>query len=472
MKTAYGNIATFSVIILIALLLFSPMRAGLEDYIYAQPQSLRMDLGDSYDISYTLDAERQQKVTFSSADSSIAHVNQQGTVTALASGKTQIRLTAEGGAKTAVNIEVIGKPVATMTLNTSSMDLEKGQVSGLRAIFNEGALDTRVKWESADNDVATVDAIGRVSAVGGGFTRITATTPGGLTAHADVKVHVTGTAVQITPNEVTVGSGAVLRLGTYYFPEDTTDEIDHWASSDTAVLKVSSDGTIRAVGNGQAALSVFTKGGLSASTLITVEQSANDFEISPSAMTVERGQVITLEPRFLDASGEVSDQYSEHYIAWNSSNPDVATVENGVVTALASGMTRVTAEADGMTASCIVRVEVLVHEVQLNLEEVYLLKEQTSEPIPLSAVISPADPDDPTITFTSDNPQVASMTEDGYVVMTGAYGTAVITARAASGAEDRFIVNVVTQIPDLSETPPDEADTIEEAEPENVVHLF
>lgn len=448
MKTAYGKLATFSVVILIALLLLSPMRAGLEDYLYAYPQSLRMDLGDSYDISYILDAEQPQNVTFSSADSSIAHVNQQGTVTAMASGKTQIRLTAEGGAKAAVNVEVIGKPVATMTLNTDSMSLEKGEVSGLRAIFNEGVLDTRVKWESADTNVATVDAIGRVSAVGGGSTRITASTPGGLSASADVSVHVTGTAVQITPNEITVGSGATLHLGVYYFPEDTTDAIDHWSSSDPSVLRVDSDNTILAVGQGQAILSVFTKGGLSASTLMSVEQSAADFEISPSALTIERGQTFTLEPRFFDANGLVSDEYSQHYIAWTSSNPSVASVENGVVRALSSGMTRITAEADGMKASCLINVEVLVHEVQLSLDEVYLLKEQCSEPIPLTASISPVDPDDPTITYTSNNPQVASMTEEGYVVMTGAYGTAVITARAASGAEDQFIVNVVTQLPE------------------------
>ena len=57
------------------------------------------------------------------------------------------------------------------------------------------------------------------------------------------------------------------------------------------------------------------------------------------------------------------------------------------------------------------------------------------------------DADDPTVTFTSDNPQVAEVSQNGLVTMTGGYGTAVITASARSGASASFTVNVVTVLP-------------------------
>ena len=449
MKTPYGKLAALTFLLLVGVLFLAPMRSGLEDYLYVYPQSLRMNMGDTYDITYRLESDHAQVITFASADERIAQVDQQGHVTALTSGQTQIRLTARDGARAAVNVEVIGTPVTALTLNTTSMDLEKGQVSGLRAIFNEGATDNRVEWRSADESVAKVDAVGRVSAVGGGSTYITAISPNGLTASATVNVRVMGDAVRITPDEITVGVGATLKLNTYYLPEDTTDTVSRWMTTNANVLQVDADGTLHAVGEGTAVISVFTQNGLSASTMVTVEQAAGIFEIAPSAVTIERGHTLSLEPRFTDEEGQVSDSYSQHYIAWSSSNPDVATVdENGLVTGVRSGLTRITAESDGMTAVCAVRVQVLVHEVTLNMDEVYLLRDETGSPIQLTASISPTDPDDPTITYSTNNAQVAQVDENGLVTMTGAYGTAVITAQAQSGAEAHFTVNVVTQLPE------------------------
>ena len=55
--------------------------------------------------------------------------------------------------------------------------------------------------------------------------------------------------------------------------------------------------------------------------------------------------------------------------------------------------------------------------------------------------------------FESNNEQVATVTQEGLVQMTGGYGTAVITASAVSGASARFTVNVVTQLPETGAEP-------------------
>ena len=451
MKTAYGKLALLAIALAAALLLFVPMRSGLEDYLYARPRLIRMSRGDNYDITFHLVSENPQVVSFTSTDETVAAVNSAGKVTAIGPGKAQIRLKARDGAKAVVRVEVAGNPATSLALNANALSMEKGQVTGLRALFDDAAEDTLVEWASLDESVAQVDAVGRVTAVGGGSTRVLARTPNGLTAEAQISVHVSGTAIRIIPEDVTVGIGTRLRLGTYYLPDDTTDEISYWNSSDESVLRIDNDGTMEALNVGTAVLGVFSKEGLSGSTVIRVEPAAADFTISPTAATLERGNAFELVPRFINADGQLDERSSGHYITWESSDPSVASVENGLVRALKSGRTRITAYADGKESSCDLRVQVLVHEVHLDAAEVFLLREQTVDPIQLNAEVVPADADEPGITFSTDNDLVATVNEDGLVTPTGGYGTAVITARAQSGAEARFTLNVVMQLPGSDE---------------------
>ena len=448
MKTVYGKLAALFFVLMGALLLFLPMRSGMEDYLYAYPHSIRMNKGDTYAITYVLDSDHAQRVSYAAVDESVCRVSAQGVVTAVNGGSTDIRLNAEGGARTTVHVEVAGTGVTQLTLNADSIAMEKGQVTGLRAIFNEGAEDTRIEWRSMDDAIAEVDSVGRVTARRGGQTIVYAVTPSGVTAGASVFVHVSGDAVRITPEELTVGTGATLAMGTYYLPDDATDEVAYWRSNDSRVLTVDPSGEIRAVGVGQAVLSVFTKEGLSASTVVNVERAAASFDLSPSAVTLERGNTLELDARFLKADGEIDRSAQEHYIEWQSSDPSVASVENGHVVALATGEAQISASADGMTATCDVRVQVLVHEITFEESEVYLLREQTVQPIQLNPALIPSDPDDPTIVYSTNNDMVAVVDQNGLVTMTGGYGTAIITARASSGAEARFTVNVVTELPD------------------------
>ena len=202
MKTVYSKLANLIAVLIVGMLLFAPMRFGSEDYLYAHPRSIRMNPGDSYALAYRLDADDPaQTILFSSANEAVATVATDGTVTAVGPGKTQILLDSESGARARVQIEVVSAHISTLTLNTDRMSMEKGQVSGLRAIFDDKADNTMVQWSSENEAVARVDAVGRVSAVGGGRTRITATAVNGLSASADINVHVTGNAMRITPEE-------------------------------------------------------------------------------------------------------------------------------------------------------------------------------------------------------------------------------------------------------------------------------
>ena len=115
MKTPYGKLIALIAVIIAGTLLLAPMRFGGDDYLYPHPRSVRMNPGDSYALTYRLDAaDPDQSVSFTSTNEAVARVDQNGTVTALAGGSARIRLDAENGAKATVRIEVKGAKVDTL----------------------------------------------------------------------------------------------------------------------------------------------------------------------------------------------------------------------------------------------------------------------------------------------------------------------------------------------------------------------
>lgn len=454
MKTVQGKLALLAFCLLMAALLFLPMRAGEEDQLKIVPGALKMSVGDSYRISCALSSDdMDQRLRLYSEDDRVASIDRDGTVHALASGETVIHAEASGGATAQLRVAVDGVPLRELKLNAEELHIGKGQISGLKVSYNSDASDTRLQWVSADENVARVDSAGRIEGIGGGETYVSVVAPNGLSASAKVYVEVKGTAVHISPNELTLGVGASVPLKVSYLPLDCTDSVQRWASSNPDVLTVGEDGVLHAKGVGTAFVSVLTKDRLTAVMEVAVEPAPKDLQLDPSRATLERGDTLDMQVMFLEEDGSVDTQ-SDHLVVWKSEDESVATVDqSGRVTALKSGSTKITAMADGITATCRLQVQVTIQEIRLNREEVYLLREETGAPIQLDWVIRPLDVDDPTVRFESDNEQVAQVSKDGLVTMTGGYGTAVITAYSDSGASASFTVNVVTQLPQAEPTP-------------------
>lgn len=442
MKNTYGKLSVLAIVLAVAFLLLAPMRSGEEDMLTVSTTHVELDPGAAAQVTYELEAQQAQTVSYRTDNPSVATVDQMGNITAVAPGKTKVRLTAQRGATAVVDVEVSGVPITSFSLNVHEMDMNKGDISGLSCRFNNGATVQSVVWTSADPGVVRVDSAGRITAVGAGQTYVTATTGSGLSDQALIRVSVRADSVQIVPGELTVGVGANFRLGVRYMPEDATDEVTRWTSNAPRIVSVSEDGLVHAVSTGTATVMATTRSGLMAATLINVEQPTSDFQLSPTNVTIERGDTHPLQASFFGADGQVAENVN-HHIEWTSSNPDVVSVENGYITGLASGVATVTASADGIEAAAIVNVRTSVREVVLNITEQTLYKEQTGEPFQLKATVYPEDADDPKLVYSTDNPLVANVSPEGLVTMTGGYGTAVISAEASSGAKAVCSVHVV-----------------------------
>lgn len=453
MKTAQGRLALFAFVLVLAALLFAPMRAGVEDVLTLSPEILKMSVGGSYRLKCAISSDSgDQSVRFASSNAHVASVATDGTVYALSSGETIISATASGGASAQMQVYVDGVAMTALSLNVDSLTLGKGEYSGLKAIYNEDASDTRLQWVSSDESIAKVSQYGQIEGVGGGECIVSVFSPNGLTASAKVLVEVEGTAVHVSPNELTLGVGAEVQLNTVHLPTDSTDKVASWVSSDPKCAYVDENNVLHAVGVGDVIIGVQTKDGASSVINVSVEAAPQSIQLSPNRATIARDDTLDMQLRFFTANGETDDSV-DHLVIWKSSDESVATVDqNGRVTGLKSGSTRITATVDGMVASCRLNVEVFVEEITLDREEVYLLKEDTNKRIQLNWTIDPFDADDPTIRFTSDNEQVATVDENGVIALTGGYGSVTITATAASGVSDEFTIHVVTQLPTTEPT--------------------
>ena len=162
---------------------------------------------------------------------------------------------------------------------------------------------------------------------------------------------------------------------------------------------------------------------------IIIENPVTSITLNAEQLTMEYGTkeqlTATVAPDDADDPG----------LTWTSDNEEVATVdENGLVTAVSVGEANITATAvdgSGVTATCKVTVTPkLVTSVILDESELTIEKNFTEQ---LTATVAPDDADNLSLTWTSDNEEVATVDENGLVTAVGE-GTATITATANDGS--------------------------------------
>ena len=177
-----------------------------------------------------------------------------------------------GGGKTSVtytrdaNIPALPKPAESITLEQSSVTLELGnpdkETFEIKAtVLPEGADNAdEIEYESEDEEVATVDDDGVVTAVGVGETTITVScgdaTPAEFTVRViDANDAVHATDVELNKSETTLKIGHITEtLEATPQPANTTDTAV-WTSSDPTVVSVA-DGVITALKPGTATIKV------------------------------------------------------------------------------------------------------------------------------------------------------------------------------------------------------------------------
>jgi len=227
---------------------------------------LALSEGESVTLKATVapDNATNKTVTWTSSDEKIATVDKEGKVTAVKAGEATI--TAKAGEKTAeCKVKVTAVAVASVKLDKESLELLLGESATLTATVSpDNASDKTVTWSSSNEQVAKVDASGKVTTVSVGEAVITAKA-GEKTAKCKVTVKpVLVASVTLDQTLIEVKVGESVTLTATVGPANATDKTVSWSSSDPSVATVDSNGKVTAVKTGHAVITA--KAGNAAAT--------------------------------------------------------------------------------------------------------------------------------------------------------------------------------------------------------------
>ena len=380
---------------------------------------------------------RNKTVKWTSGDDKIATVDAGGVVTAIAIGSTTITATAaDGSGVTAVcKVTVTPKLVTSITLSNEELTLEILATAQLTATaLPEDADNRKVEWKSGNPEVATVSGDGLVTATGIGTTTITATATDGSETVATCKVTVTPKLVKsitLSDEELTIERTYTRQLTATALPEDADNREVEWSSDKTEIATVDENGLVTAVGTGTATITATAAdgSGVTASCIVTVTPKlAESVSLDKKELSLERTATAQLTATVSPATAD------DQSVTWSSGDIAVARVdENGMVMAVGVGETTITATTDDgtdLTATCTVTVTPkLVKSLSLSETELSLENGSSGQ---LTAIISPQDADDVSVSWQTNNASAATVDATGRVTATGV-GTAVITATTNDG---------------------------------------
>lgn len=381
-------------------------------------------------------------VKWTSSNKNVATV-EKGEVKAVGVGTATITASLAGKSDT-VKVTV-NNPLTGITLDKTTLALEKNQSATLKVKYNpEDTTDSKtVKWESSDSTVAKVDQNGKVTAIKDGSATIKATV-GKFTAECAVtvkRVPLTGISLDKTALELSKGQSSEA-LKVIYTPADTTDDKTvTWSSADEEIATVK-NGVVTAKATGTTKITA-TVGTHKAECTVTVNAKLTGIKVTPDKVTVEKGQKANLNVTYLPA-----DTTDEKAVTWKSENESVATVdENGVVTAVAGGKTKVIATAKAnnkITAVCEVKVPIHTESIALNKTEITDLLKGKTEKLEVSFIPSNTE-DSREVKWTSSAADIAAVDANG-TVKALKEGTATITATTADGKHTASCTVTVKEI--------------------------
>ncbi len=308
----------------------------------------------------------KSKATWTSDDTSIATVTNEGYIkTGDKTGKTKIRASYRSELYSPVEINVIvtnkltaPKPIGlTATPSNFILDAGKEETVSIKAIYSDGTtkdVTTSVEWNSANPFVASVDYDKVKGQWKKGTTVLTASYERNT---VNIPVIVTGKndsapplpkKITVTPNvtSMIVNEQQQLKVKIDYTDGTEMDgtSFASYNSTNPNVVSIDKNGLLTAHGTGTAKVSVYSmdyteefeivvSDKKTISQVIDLEPSEKDIKFKLS----ERTHSFTVKAKYQDGSRADVTSLGR----CSSLDPDIVTVENGVLTAIAPGTTQV-----------------------------------------------------------------------------------------------------------------------------------
>ena len=384
-----------------------------------------------------------KEILWTSSDTDIAKVDENGKVTTIQPGDCVITATSKDSGVAARCALTVTQPITGIYLNVNDMTILKGnKFMIIPTITPLDADNKNVTFTSSDPSVAQVDADGIVTGMKGGVAIIVVKTEErGLVASCQVTVQEFVTSVDITSDDMRIGIGEVRLLSANVLSETATNRRLSWYSSNSSIVSVDETGKITANGIGRAIVYANATDGSGMFDTISIEvvKPVTSISITPSGLTIPEGKSSKVSVNVSPADATYKD------VEWSSSDTTVAIVDTfGEITGLKAGNCKITATAvdgSGVIGTCKVTVTPTVPAtgITINSKSVTMLQGQTRQ---LTARIKPTKSTE-SVYWVSGDTSVATVSADGTVTARGQGNTEIYAVSTETGIESSCEVIVL-----------------------------
>lgn len=237
--------------------------------------------------------------------------------------------------------------------------------------------------------------------------------------HSLIGIGTKAGGVRIDDKELTMSAGETKEIIATVIPETAENKNLTWVSSNPEVATVDENGIVTAIANGKTTITCKTEvGGYTASCNITVTTNPKSIMLDYTEREIYTTKSVTLEAIVYPESA------NDKSVTWTSSNSKVAKVDQkGKVTGVGAGVATITVKTNtgNLTAKCVVNV-VKKKEVQSitidykgdTVKSKTIYTNGTSS-VALGYSVSPSNATFKDVTWTSSNPEVATVDPLGKV---------------------------------------------------------
>lgn len=416
-----------------------------------------LKINEKYRLNVTVlpDNAANKKLIWKSTNEKVARVDSNGLVTAVGSGNCTITAQSDdSGIFDSCDIMVY-QPVTDIRFSEDSYQLVETDrlyfgdaKSNLFTITPNTASAYTLTWKSDNPAVATIDEKGTCVGIKEGRTYITVTcvnTLTGETLKTQCVVNVTAriTGISLNSRSKTIYKGKTFALQATVAPKGVNGYKIIWTSSDDSVAQVTDKGVVTGKKRGTAVITatIEENENIAATCIVTVREKVTGITITGSSHYINKGKMRTLKANVRPATA------NNKSVQWWSGNKKILTVnQSGRVKAVGKygQSTYIYCKAkdgSGKTAKYKLRIVRPVTKVSVSPSRITLLEGETAQ---LKATIAPRNATVRSLTWTSSNPEVATVDEDGEITAVGE-GTCKIYATSTDGNKKRGSCKVIVK---------------------------
>ncbi|MEE1076681.1 MAG: Ig-like domain-containing protein [Acutalibacteraceae bacterium] len=374
------------------------------------------------------------EVTYTSSNDTVATVDENGLLTAVAPGTCTIKCASvENQNKYDTCTVTVSKKVEKVDISSAVEYMNVGGVKALGFVVSPAnATNKAIAWSSTDPSVATVSSSGVVTAKKSGSCKIIAMSKdgSGQSDRCTIVVKQKATAVVLSNDTLTIKPNSSEKLTAQILPSNVSSKCVAWSSSNKEVAIVNANGVVTAVKEGSCTITATATDGSGKKAVcrVTVSNPVTSVVLNAHSISWNIGKKAHFYPVV------TPDTATNTGVIYTSSNPNVATVsEKGLLTAVSAGTCVITctaADGSGKYDTCTVTVKQPVTKLTISGSSTV----DTDSSITLKAQIAPTNATNKKVNWSSSNTAVAKVDSNGKVTGVSA-GKAVIICTANDGSK-------------------------------------